>query len=110
MFIVNSADYTILVIGVMGALLAFAIQFILCFKAKHIAVKCIPIYVALLGGAYCLALWAGLLGSYSAGAISGNQLVALILGVVLGIASSGIGIAWILYGVISRIRNKQELR
>lgn len=53
MFVVNGADYTILIIGAMGALLFFAIQFILCFKAKRITVKCIPIYLALLGGAYC---------------------------------------------------------
>ncbi len=110
MFVVNGADYTILVSGAMGALLFFAIQFILCFKAKRITVKCIPIYLALLGGAYCLALWAGLWGSYSAGAISGNQLAAYICGIVVGIASLGIVIAWILYGVISRARNKREIR
>ena len=108
MFVVNGADYTIIVIGAIGALLFFGIQLTLCFKAKRLAVKCIPLYLVLLGGGYALALWTGLLGTYSAGAISGNQLAAYVCGIVVGIASSGIALAWIGYLVVFQIRNHKD--
>ena len=100
--VVNGTDYTILIIGVMGGGILFAIQLMLCFKMKSLVLKCIPIYLVLMGGIFCLALWAGVLGSTSAGAISGNQLVAYVLGAVVGLSSLGLGGAWIVYWALTR--------
>lgn len=102
MFVVNGSDYTILVIGVMGGVILFAIQLMFCFKARGLAIRLIPVYLVLLGGVFCLALWAGWLGSSSAGAISGNQLAAYVLGAVVGISSMGLGGAWVVYGALTR--------
>lgn len=108
MFIVNGADYTITVFGIIGALLMFAIQLTFCCKAKRTAVKLIPVYFILLCALFTAAIYAGVFG-YGSGFIASNSIVAMILVVVIGIALIGEVLAWVVYRVYKRkIQLKQQ--
>lgn len=80
-------------------LIAFALQFVLCIKAKRKAIKCIPLY--LVGGGFFLggAVSMGLFGKSSAGAISGNGIVGLLIAAIVAAAFLGMLIAWLIYWI-----------
>ena len=88
--------------GMIGLTVLFGLQLLLCFKAKHTVVKLIPLFPIGAGLVLCGAMYLGLFGSYSAGAISGNQLVALILALIMGVAAVGILLAWGVYAISKR--------
>ena len=96
--------------GCIGLALLFAAQLALCLKCRRKAVKCIPLYLILLGMLLSVAEYLGIFGSYSAGAISGNQLVGLILALITGIAAAGVAAAWGVYGIILLIRKRTQNR
>ncbi len=87
----------------------FALQLVLCFKAKKTAVKLIPLYLVLLGALRGGAEYVGLFGSYSAGAISGNGLVGLFILAVVGTAFAGVLLAWFIYWLVS-LKKKQTAK
>lgn len=64
------------------------------------------IYLIILGALICTANYVGLFGSYSAGAISGNELVAIIYGFFVGAAFTGVLFAWAAYGINYLIHNR----
>ena len=107
-FVINQVDYSIIVIGTIGILVFFSIQFALCMKAKKTSTKRIPLFVLLGSAVLCAATGFGLLGSPPAGTVSGNGFVALVMGGVIGIAAVGDLIAWIIYGVVRHIKNQKS--
>lgn len=107
MFTINGTDYTIVVIGAIGALLFFGLQF-LFFRAKRTAVKLIPVYLILLCAVYCAAMYAGLFGTSSMGVLAGHEIVALICAVVVGIASVGVALAWLVFGLTRGKRKNRQ--
>ncbi len=107
MIVANGSDYTLIAIGLIGTIIFFILQLIFCFKAKKVAIKLIPTYLILLVALHCIATYLGFFGSYAAGSISGNQLVALIEGIVIGIATVGEVLAWVVYWLITQIKKKQ---
>ncbi len=84
---------------IIGFVFLFAMQFLLCFKVKRKAVKCIPLYLIGCGFLYGGATAMGLFGSYSAGDISGNELVGLFIIVITAVVSLGVLLAWLIYGI-----------
>lgn len=86
-------------IGVVLAILCFAIQLLCCFKAKKSAVRRIPVYIILAAWGFILLICTGIFGKD--GGFLGNihLVVAAILAIVLGIASLGNIAAWIVYKV-----------
>lgn len=92
--------------GLIGLGILFAVQLTLCLLAKRISIKCIPLGLIALGLLYCIASYIGVFGTYSAGALPGHQLAALICGVVVGIAAVGVSLAWAAYGIIHLLRRK----
>ena len=94
--------------GCIGLALLFAAQLTLCLRSKRKAVKCIPLYLVLLGLLFSGAVYLGMFGSYSAGAISGNQLAGLILALITGIAAAGAAAAWGVYGIFLLIRRRTQ--
>ena len=106
MFIVNGTDYTIIVVGIIGAILFFILQLILCRKGKRKDIKLIPAFLIFAGALFCLALNSGLFGSHSAGAISSEGIAALVFGIIVGIAAVGVAAAWLTYLVICYIQKK----
>ena len=59
-----SGELTPLSWGIIGFVLLFAAQLLLCLKAKRKAVKCIPLYLIGCALLYGIATYTGLLGSY----------------------------------------------
>lgn len=86
--------------GLLGVAALFVTQLLLCFRARSRVARSIPMLLILLGLLYSGAAYAGLFGTYSAGAISGNQLAGLICAVIVGIAAAGVALAWLVYGVV----------
>ena len=95
MFTVNGTDYTIIVVGLVGALLFFTIQLILCCKSKRLAIKLIPIYIFLLCVLIMAADFAGMV-KYS-GFFSGRGILGTIIAIVAGISLIGDVAAWAVY-------------
>ena len=93
--------------GTVGAAAFFAIQLLLCFEVRETALKCIPAGLIILGFLLSGMIYAGTFGSYSAGALSGNGVVGLLLAVITGTAAVGVLAAWLLYGVLRFIRAKK---
>lgn len=101
-------ELTPLSAGLAGAIAMFALQLLLCLKAKRLAVRLIPVYLivaALLCGA---ATFLGVFGTYSAGAISGNELAGLFLLALTGIAATGSALAWLVFGISKLVGRKKE--
>lgn len=100
MFIINGTDYTLCIIGIIGALLFFVVQLILCLKAKKMAVKLIPAYIIF----FCVLLVvADLLGLFPGGGVISTQgILALALSIVAGIALVGDIAAWAAYRIYKR--------
>lgn len=107
MFKINGSDYTVLVIALVGTILFFLSQLIICLKGRKVWIKLIPVYLIMLSAFCCLAIYIGLFGTYAAGAVSGNQVVALLLTVIVGIATVGDVMAWIVYGIIHNIHSRK---
>jgi hypothetical protein len=95
---------------IIAGIILFAVQLTLCMKVKRIAVKCVPVYVLIIGIIYCGLEYIGFFGSYSAGAISGNKLGAvLMLGIILFVGIGDVA-AWIGYAIIKKIIKKDSLQ
>lgn len=93
------------VVGIILAVVFFGIQLLLCFKVRQTTVKLLPVYFILLCVLLCFMLFIGIFGSQSSGVIGNvNQLIALILAIVVGIALIGVVAAWITYMICMRIR------
>lgn len=97
-------ELTPLAWGMMGLTMVFGLQLLLCFRAKRTVVKWIPLILIGAGLVLCGGIYLGLFGVYSAGAISGNQLAALILALILGVTAAGILLAWGVYVIAKRFR------
>lgn len=97
-------ELTPLAWGMIGLITVFSLQLLLCFRATRTAVKLIPLILIGAGLIFCAAIYLGLFGVYSAGAISGNQLAALILALILGVSAAGIGLAWGVYILSKKLR------
>lgn len=93
--------------GIIGCVFTFAIQLILCLKARRRVIKCIPLYLIGCGFLYGGAAYIGLLGSYSAGALSGNGIVGLLIIFIIAIASVGTLLAWLVYGISILTKHKK---
>ncbi len=100
-------ELTPLTAGLMGAGVAFALQLLLCFKAKTLAAKLVPACLVAAALLYAAATYLGLLGTYSAGAISGNELAGLVLLLMAGITGAGCLAAWIAFGITKLIARKK---
>ena len=83
-----------------GVALVFGIQLSFCWKAKRAAVKCVPLYLLILGLLDGAGNYVGLFGTYSFGAISGNELAGLIVLVFFAILSLGAALAWLDYLIV----------
>ena len=92
-----SGELTPLSWGIIGFVLLFAAQLLLCLKAKRKAVKCIPLYLIGCALLYGIATYTGLLGSYSAGDISGNEPAGVLIVVFTLSLSLGDLLAWVVY-------------
>ena len=86
--------------GLAGVAALFVTQLLLCFRARSRILRSMPVLLIMLGLLYSGAAYAGLFGSYSAGAISGNQLTGLVCAFMVGIAAFGVALAWLVYGVV----------
>lgn len=95
-----------IVASIVCAVIFFVLQLVFCYKGKKTLVKCIPVYLIILGALNCVANYMGLYGSYSAGAISGNEIAAIVGGIFVGIGSIGVLLAWTVYGIIHLIHNR----
>jgi len=99
-FVINQVDYSIIVIGGAGTLIFFAMQLVLCLKAKKSRTKRIPLYVLLCLALFCVLLGFGVFGSSSGSVLDGNKIAALALACIVGIAAIGEILAWAVYGII----------
>ena len=84
---------------IIGIVLGFAVQLLLCFKIKRTIIKCIPLCLSGCGFLYGGATAIGLFGSYSFGDISGNELAGLFIIIITAIASLGVLSAWLIYWI-----------
>ena len=98
--IVAFGELTPLGWGLMVMAALFILQLLLCFRAQSRVLRSMPVLMVMAGLLFCGATYAGLFGSYSAGAISGNQLAGFILAVIVGIAAAGVAMGWLVYGVV----------
>jgi small-conductance mechanosensitive channel len=97
----NEPQYSF-VIGLVCAILFFAIQILLCFKARKTVVKLIPVFFIFMGLILCLLLYSGIMGTGSGVIGNVNQIVALLFTIVIGIACIGDIAAWAVYGIYQR--------
>lgn len=94
--------------GLIGTAILFAMQLLLCFRVRRKTIKCVPIYLVILGLLLSGATYLGVFGTYSAGAISGNGLVALIFACITAIAAVGVLLAWLVYWLVLSVRHHQQ--
>ncbi len=94
--------------GLIGFAILFFLQLLLCVRVQNKLVKCIPLFLILFGFLLIGAVYLGVFGSYSAGAISGNGIVALIFAFVVGIAAAGVLLAWCTYGVVRLLKRDKR--
>lgn len=92
---------------IFGVALVFGIQLLFCWKAKRAAVKCIPLYLLILGFLYGAGTYAGLFGTYSFGDISGNALAGLIVEVFFAFLSLGAALAWLVYWIVCLAKRRK---
>lgn len=102
--LVAFGELTPLFWAIAGIAALFLIQLLLCMKANKLAVKLIPVYLILAVLAYSAATYLGVFGTYSLGALSGNELAGLLLLFVAGIAAVGPLLAWAVCGIIRLVR------
>ena len=109
MLMFDGRDYTLVVLGAAGALFFLAVQ-LCCCRSRWLWVRLLPVWLLMAGAGYGAAVWFGLLGRYSMGAISGNQIVGLVAWVVVAIAAVGDGIAWLIWWSVQWIRKGKRSR
>lgn len=80
----------------------------MCFKTKKLSVKLITLYFVTISLLFGAAEYIGLFGTSSAGAISGNGIVGLLILAVTGTIFVGVILAWVIYGLINLKKNKQK--
>lgn len=95
---------TIVATSIISALLFFAIQLILCFKAKKIQVKLIPVYINMVFILLMAADFAGLFG-YN-GVISTQGILAMVFAIISCSAIIGEISAWIIYWLQMKKRSR----
>lgn len=98
MFTIGSVDVTFL-IPLLLCLMLFALQLLLCFKAKHMAVKLIPLYF--IAAVLLLALYIALFVDGS-GFLDLSGVLALYVAAVGGVMGLFVGAAWLLHKLITR--------
>ena len=103
-FVINGTDYSLFVIGGIGALLFFAIQLALCFKAKKLGVKLIPVYFICL--LVVLAIASVIIGVSPDSLMDLSGLITIVILCVALLFGISIGAAWLIY----RIRAKKDRR
>ena len=103
-FVINGTDYSLFVIGGVGALIFFAIQLALCFKAKKTGVKLIPVYFICL--LVVLAIASVIIGTSPESLMDLSGLIAIVILCVALLFGVSIGAAWLIY----RIRAKKDRR
>jgi len=89
----------LIVIGIISTLMFFAAQLALCFKARRVAIKLIPVYIILL-----LALL--MVADMYSGFISEQGIWAVMIAFVAGCTLPGEALAWVVYGI--RMKNKTK--
>ena len=100
--IIFSEPKTAPIVGLILAVVFFAIQLLLCFKAKKPIIKRLPTYIILLFGMFILLICSGVFGEGSGFVGNIHLIVAAILAIVGGIAAIGILTAWIVYKIFIR--------
>lgn len=94
-------------IGLILAVVFFAIQLLLCFKAEKPAVKRLPLYFILLCAGFTLLICTGLFGTGSGFLGNIHLIAAMILGIVAGIAAVGVAAAWMVYKIYQKTNAKK---
>lgn len=89
-------------VGLALAVVFFAVQLLLCFKAKRTVIRMLPLYFILTCMGFILLLCTGVFGTGSGFLGNGHHIVAIILGIVVGIAGAGVAVAWVVYGVCQK--------
>lgn len=82
--------------GILCAIVFFAFQLILCFRAKKRIQKMIPFFIILIGLLLSAATYFGLFGT-GGRYFAINELIGLVLFVVFFICLFGILLAWVIY-------------
>jgi len=101
-FVINGTDYSLFVVGGIGALIFFVGQLTLCFKAKKIGVKLIPVYFVCL--LVALAIVSVIIGTSPESLMDLSGLIAIVILCVALLFDISIGAAWLIY----RIKTKKE--
>ena len=82
------------------SLIFFAIQLRFCFTREKIARKLIPVHILLSCLLLAALLYSGIFGRWGGGFIGGGEkFLAYFLAAGAGVASVGVAIAWIVYGL-----------
>lgn len=90
------------------AMACFAVQLLSCFKARKTAVKCIPVFILLAAWGSVLLVCTGIFGEGVGFLGNVHLMAAAILAIVLGIASLGNMVAWIVYKVCTYRKQKRQ--
>ena len=85
--------YTMIILGIIG-ILFFAVQLLICYKVKRIAIKLIPVYIILSFLLFSTALYTGVFGT---GFLGAERILAIILALGIGTALFGAAVAWVVY-------------
>lgn len=85
-------------------ILVFLIQVWLCTLNKNIHFKLIPLYLLVLGIAYCICLYVGVFGIDGPGVIFGKQFMAVVLGLLFVITLGIDLVAWIIFGIFKYLK------
>ena len=87
------------------ALVFFVLQLIMCFKAKKLIVRLIPVFMILTGYLIALMFANDILDSGS-GFIDGGNLAGAIIAIGISCAAVCDAIAWLIYALICKKRKK----
>ncbi len=83
------------------ALVFFALQLIMCFKAKKLTVRLIPIFMIAAGYLFALLLAFDIL-ELTDGFVDGDAFAAAIIAIGMSIAAVCDAIAWAVYGAVRK--------
>lgn len=101
-----SGEFSPLGWSILWSALYFAVQLLLCFHVRNKFVKCIPVYLSVIGILFTLYIFFdpfGLEGVW-------HELAAVIVGVIIAYAISGVIAAWILYWIMSFIEKRKNCK
>ena len=90
------------------AVIAFAVQLVLLRKTKRLGIRLIPAYLVGLVLAYGAATFLGMFGTYSMGAISGNEIAGIVVFISAGVIAVGPLLAWAAYGIAVAVGKCRE--